>query len=71
MKKRHKKKSIITNENRDMIIKEVFADFQTGKYTLIELAKKHNVSQSTITKYISQSMYNNQCGTCKKNIGII
>ena len=62
MKKQHKKRTIITKENKDTIMSAAFQDFKSGKYTMVALAKKHGISQSTMTRYITKQMHDNKYG---------
>ena|SRR3990167_3054378 len=65
--KKQNKKRIITKENKHEIMLNAFEDFKNENFTITELAKKYEISQSTMSKYISIKMSENKYGTYNKN----
>jgi len=60
--KQKNRKTIITKENKHKIMLNAFEDFKNGNFTIVELGKKYGISQSTMSRYISQQMNENKYG---------
>ena len=59
-----------TRQNPELLLKlkiRLFRDFMTGKYTIIALAKKNNVSKFMANKLISAAMREKGIGIHKTN----